>query len=279
MLTQLDQLAALIAQCDVRILEVSQPFEPEIQRSKVVNKKKPKPHITPEEFARLVSLVDEPYATMMYVAVFTGLRVSELVGLKWEDVHEDAITVDERFCRGDWSVTKTAGSAATIGVAPSIIARIRRLKSMEVEINWGGKGAKKRFKLVRSNGPKDLVFQSLRSGAPISDGNVMRRHLRPAALKLGIDPKKATWRSLRTSCATWMIEAGRKPEGRARTDAARSHRHDDGHLRKTRVRKSAAGSDTYYGNGGNATGSAGAVARQDDQLSNNWNELERDCQK
>jgi integrase len=44
------------------------------------------------------------------------------------------------------------------------------------------------------------------------DGNILRRHLRPAAIKLGIDPKKATWRSLRTSCATWMIEAGANPK-------------------------------------------------------------------
>jgi len=105
----------------------------------------------------------------------------------------------------------------------------------------GREGAKKRFKLVRSEGPKDLVFQSLRKGAPISDGNVLRRHLRPAALKLGMDPKKAIWRSLRTSCATWMIEAGANRN--ARTDAARSHRHDPGHLRAIRARQSAVGSD------------------------------------
>jgi integrase len=37
-------------------------------------------------------------------------------------------------------------------------------------------------------------------------------HLRPAAFKLGMDPKKATWRSLRTSCATWMIQAGANPK-------------------------------------------------------------------
>jgi integrase len=184
----------------------------QIPRSKIVNKKKQKPNITPEEFAQLISVVSEPYATMIYVAVFTGLRVSELLALKWEDVHGDAITVDERFCRGDWSVTKTTSSAATIGVAPPVIARIQQLKNMEAEINWGGKGAKKRFKLVRSDGPKDLVFQSLRKGTPISDGNVLRRHLRPAALKLGLDPKKASWRSLRTSCATWMIEAGSNPK-------------------------------------------------------------------
>jgi integrase len=152
----------------------------------------------------------EPYATMTYVAVFTGLRVSELVGLKWEDVHEEALTVDERYCRGDWSVTKTSGSAASIGVDASVIARIHSLKTLEVEIGWGGKGARKRIKLVRSYGPHELVFQSLRKGTPMNDGNILRRHLRPAAIKLGIDPKRATWRSLRTSCATWMIEADPK---------------------------------------------------------------------
>jgi integrase len=187
-----------------------------IPRNKVVNKKKKKPHLTPEEFEQLVNLVEEPYSTMIYVAVHSGLRVSELVGLKWEDVHDEegaeGITVDERFCRGDWSVTKTVASSTTIPVDRSVTDRIRRLKSLEVEVKWGGKGAKRRIKLVRSDGPQDLVFQSLRTGAPMRDGNILRRHLRPAALKLGIDPKKATLRSLRTSCATWMIEAGANPK-------------------------------------------------------------------
>ena len=112
----------------------------------------------------------------------------------------------------DCLVVKSAGSATTIGVALSVISRIRQLKTLDVELNWGGSGARKRIKLVRSDGPQDLVFQSLRKGAPMRDGNVLRRHLRPAALKLGMDPKKATWRSLRTSCATWMIEAGANPK-------------------------------------------------------------------
>lgn len=184
----------------------------QIPRSKVVNKKKQKPHLTPEEFDNLVQFVSEPYATMIYCAVYSGLRVSELVGLKWEDVHTDSLTIDERYCRGDWSVTKTEGSAATIGVDRSVIARIERLKTLEVELNWGGKGAKKKIKLVRSEGPKDLVFQAVRKGGPMRDGNILRRHLRPAAEKLGIELKKATWRSLRTSCATWMIEAGANPK-------------------------------------------------------------------
>jgi hypothetical protein len=56
------------------------------------------------------------------------------------------------------------------------------------------------------------IVPSKFEGAPMRDGNILRRHLRPAAIKLGIDPKKATWRSLRTSCATWMIEAGANPK-------------------------------------------------------------------
>jgi integrase len=144
--------------------------------------------------------------------VDNGLRVSELIGLWWEEIHSDSLTIDERYCRGDWSVTKTPGSAATIGVAPDVTERIQGLRSLEVELNWGGKGAKRRIKVVRSSGPHDLVFQSLRNGGTMNDQNIVRRHLRPAAEKLKMDPKKATWRPLRTSRATWMIEAGVDPK-------------------------------------------------------------------
>jgi integrase len=187
-------------------------LEVQIPRTKIVNRRKPKPNITPEEFFLLIGSIAEPYATMIYVDVFSGLRPSELDGLKWEDVHAEALTVNKRYCRGDWSVTKTTGSSATIGVPQSVIARIYRLKTLSVVINWGGKGAKKCFKLVRSDKPEDLVFQSIRKGGPMNDQNILRRHLRPAALRLGLDPKKVTWRSLRTSYATWMVEAGANPK-------------------------------------------------------------------
>jgi hypothetical protein len=54
-----------------------------------------------------VNLIREPYATMVFVAVYTGLRVSELVGLKWADIHEGAITIEERFCRDDWGAPQS----------------------------------------------------------------------------------------------------------------------------------------------------------------------------
>ena len=172
--------------------------------------RKAKPYITPEQFDNLVDLISEPYATMVYVCVLSGLRVSELIGLKWEDVHADSLTIDERFCRGNWGTTKTAGSSATLAVDPRVIERIQQLKDAEVTINWGANGAKKSFKLVRSDNPGDLVFQSVRKGGPMSDGNVLSRHLKPAARKLGVG--WVNWQVLRRSYGTWMVEAGAEPK-------------------------------------------------------------------
>jgi integrase len=163
-----------------------------------------KPTISPDQFNSLVQLVAEPYATMLYVAVWTGLRVSELIGLKWRCIHRDGISVEERFCRGDWSQPKSEASAATIGVSREVIARIHRLKTLTVEIRAGV--ATRTYKLVKSDGPEDLVFQSVQSGKPMNDQNILKRHIQPAARALGLP--FVTWRCLRTSHATWLVQAG-----------------------------------------------------------------------
>jgi integrase len=167
-----------------------------------------KPHISPSEFDALMQLVPEPYATMIFVAVWTGLRVSELIGLKWHCIHADSISVEERYFRGDWSVPKTAASAATIGVAPEVITRILRLKTLSVEVRAGR--AIRTHKLVKSDGPDDLVFQSVQEGRPMNDQNVLKRHVKPAARKLELSC--VTWRCLRTSHATWLVQAGADPK-------------------------------------------------------------------
>ncbi len=190
--------------------------------------KRTKPHLTPEQFELLVNAMAEPYATMVYVCVMSGLRVSELIGLKWDDVHFDSLMIDERYCRGDWGCPKTSASNAPVGVDPAVIARIQRLKDTEVTINWGGKRARKTFRLVRSNAPRDLVFQSLRSGAPMSDHNILSRHLKPAARILGLP--WVNWQVLRRSYGTWMVESGADPKAVQASDAAFAYLDDHGHL-------------------------------------------------
>jgi integrase len=167
-----------------------------------------KPVISPEQFSNLVEYVSEPYASMLFVSVWTGLRISELIGLKWRCVHVNSITVEERYCRGDWSTPKTNASAATIGVATEVITRIHRLRTLTVEVRAGL--AKRKHKLVKSDDPDALVFQSVQTGTPMNDQNVLKRHIQPVARRLGLN--FVDWRCLRRSYATWLVQSGADPK-------------------------------------------------------------------
>lgn len=173
-------------------------------RLKRRNLAQPKPFLRIEQFFMLLELIAEPYATMIYVAVFTALRVSELAALLWRNVHASSITIEQRFSRGDWAGPKSEASRGTIPVDEHVIERIERLKSLEVVVR-AGRG-QRRYRAVKSAGPDDLVFQSVAKGAPMRDNNVLARHIKPAARSLGLG--WVNWQVLRRSCATWLQQAG-----------------------------------------------------------------------
>ena len=85
-----------------------------------------------------------------------------------------------------------------------VMERLERMKSLTVSVKAGR--AVRRYKLVKSDGPNDLVFQSVRSGSPMRDNNILSRFIKPAGRKLGLD--FVNWRCLRTSHATWLKLAG-----------------------------------------------------------------------
>jgi integrase len=163
-----------------------------------------KPYITQQQLSMLVELIAEPYATMLYTAAFTGLRASEVIGLKRRNVHEDSITVEQRYCRGDWGAPKSEASNATVPVNRAVIDRIRRLDGLTAEVRAGT--AVRRIPVVRSKNPDDLVFQSPGTGGPMHDNNILVRHLKPAARKLGMP--WINWQVLRRSFATWLKMKG-----------------------------------------------------------------------
>jgi integrase len=164
-----------------------------------------KPYITREQFTLLVGMVAEPYATMLYTAAYTGLRPSEVIGLRRRNVLDDSIRIEERFCRGNWGAPKSEASNATIPVNRAVIERIRRLDSLTVKVKAGR--AVRQFPAVRKRGPDDLVFQSPETGGPIRDNNVLVRHLKPAARAVGLP--WVNWQVLRRSFATWLQIDGR----------------------------------------------------------------------
>lgn len=180
-----------------------------------------KPYLTPAQFDLLVASIPEPYATMVYVAIYTGLRVSELAGLRWNDLHEESITIEERFCRGDWGAPKSDASNATIAVNRCVIERVHRLKLLTVEVKAGR--AVRKYRVVKSDAPDDLVFQSVQRGLPTRDNNILTRFIKPAGRAMGLP--WVNWRSLRTSHAVWLKLAGRC-KGRAGPDATLAGEYD-----------------------------------------------------
>jgi site-specific recombinase XerD len=91
-----------------------------------------------------------------------------------------------------------------VPVVPDVIARIHRLKTLSIDVRAGR--AIRHYPAVKSDGPNDLVFQSPTKGAPMRDNNVLVRHLKPAARKLGIE--WVNWQVLRRSFATSLKIAG-----------------------------------------------------------------------
>ena len=81
--------------------------------------------------------------------------------------------------------------------------RVFKLKTLTVSVRCGR--SIRFYPALKSGGPDDLVFQSPVKGVPMRDGNILRRHIQPAARKLGIP--WANWLVLRRSFATWLAKA------------------------------------------------------------------------
>jgi len=198
-----DVLSSILQSAVRYELLVKNPVE-NVRLPKPAKGKRVKPYISPDQFMALLRLMVEPYATMAFVAVFTGLRVSELIGLRWRNVHEDSMTVEERYCRGDWGPPKSPASNATIALNRAVIERIHKLRVLTVEVKAGA--GVRRYRAVKSDGPDDLVFQSLVKGGPMRDNIILIRHIKPAASMIRIP--WVNWQVLRRSHATWLKLAG-----------------------------------------------------------------------
>lgn len=199
-----DVLSSVLGSAVQYSLLVKNPVEGVRLPPERFGRRRSKPYLTPQQFEELVTRLAEPYASMVFVAIYSGLRISELAGLRWNDIHQDSITIDERFCRGDWGQPKSAASNATIAVNQCVIQRIHRLKLLTVEVKAGL--AIRKYRVVKSDGPNDLVFQSVKDGKPIRDNNILLSHIKPVARALGMP--WVNWRCLRTSHATWLKMAG-----------------------------------------------------------------------
>jgi integrase len=78
------------------------------------------PAYTLEEIQAMLHVLSEPAKTFVTVAALTGLRVSEIKGLRWEDFKGNELNVERSVWQGHISETKTLSSKAAVPVLPLV---------------------------------------------------------------------------------------------------------------------------------------------------------------
>jgi integrase len=147
-----------------------------------------------EEVQSLLGALEVRERTMVLLDVVTGLRASELFGLKWTDINfkKNEISVTRSIVLQVVGPCKTEASQKPVPLDP-VLARTLRL--------WQ---AHTKYKT-----PSDWVFASPHSGGrrPYWYQSLMRNRIRVAARGVGI-AKKIGWHTFRHTCATLLRASG-----------------------------------------------------------------------
>jgi integrase len=131
---------------------------------------------------------------LLLTAIFTGLRASELRGLRWADVN---------FPRSELHVRQRADRFGTIGSPKSATSR-RTVPLPPMVVN-----ALREWRLVSPRGKSDLVFPGGRD-QPLAHTTIIKLEWHPAQIAAGIvtdtgRPKYSGIHALRHFYASWCI--------------------------------------------------------------------------
>jgi integrase len=132
--------------------------------------------------------VDEPARSITLLLMLTGLRIGELLALRWGnvDLNAYALRVCETVHDGHFDQLKTKRSARIIPIGMETAEILATLRPSAVDV-------------------KALIFATS-EGLPLDRWNLLRKHLKPAAKKLGLPG--VTWHLLRHSHATMLDSVG-----------------------------------------------------------------------
>jgi integrase len=147
--------------------------------------------LTDGEFRQLLKALPPLIQLMIATVVSTGLRVSEVLGLKWRaiDLARSRVSVEERYYRGDTDVPKSLSSERGLSLG-TLDEAFRRLRPLDAK-------------------PEDYVFGE--GGEPLDDREILKNYIRPAAERLGFYFLGFGWHSYRRQNITRIQEEGASP--------------------------------------------------------------------
>lgn len=152
--------------------------------------------ITPAQTLAILKSLSSPlHYTLVLTCAATALRSSEILALRWADVHwhEGRIQISKRWAKGEDGETKTDVSDGYVPLHPVLAGHLRAWQRQTPHAN-----------------ETDFVFPSMRARGrkPLCSSVFVADYLRPAARKAGVhieDGQKFGLHNLRHSLSNWLV--------------------------------------------------------------------------
>lgn len=172
------------------------------------------------------------YYALFLLAITTGMRPGEYLGLKWSDINLDAgsISIQRSLVTQEhtteiFSEPKTARSRRTISISSMVIKVLKEHREKLIQARWKylsdeKKKQEKKIEAGEITEPEeirdrwtefDLVFPDS-EGGPMDLANFVKRHFKEVVKRAELTGKKLRLYDLRHSCATILLEAGENPK-------------------------------------------------------------------
>jgi integrase len=144
---------------------------------------------TLDEITAMLAVLGEPAKTLMLTAALTGLRRSELQGLRWEDFTGTELNVSRSVWKGIEGGTKNTASKGAVPLLPVLAEALAQHKAR--------------------NGYNEWVFHG-ETGQPVRLDNLTRRDVIPVLQKAGL--VWHGWHAFRRGLASNLFELGAEPK-------------------------------------------------------------------
>jgi integrase len=140
--------------------------------------------IAPEKIRELLNALPEPSRSLAWLLVFTGLRIGELLALRWRnvDLEHGVLRVMQTVYEGHFDEPKTQRSKRSVPLGAKSIEILAARKPADVN-------------------PEALAFAT-RTGTPFERHNLVNKQLKPTCKRLGL--VGVSWHWLRHANATLL---------------------------------------------------------------------------
>jgi integrase len=149
--------------------------------------------LAPQQYYAILSHLAPHPRLMAVIAMNTGMRISEILGLQWKDIDfEQATLTIQRSVVGRFEdETKTLASASVLPLHGMLIEELQAWQAREKDVNgW--------------------LFGNIDTGRPYHADSLRKDHLAPAGRKVGIP--NLGWHNFRHTYRARLGDSGAAPE-------------------------------------------------------------------